>query len=326
MLGFMLRVLALATLTVSLPISDAFAHCFVGARFFPATLNVDDPCVADELSIPTVSHFKNGDDTSARETDVSAEFSKRITDTFGVSVAPTWTHLSPPGNPSVSGFQNLETTFKDQFLTVPASEFVMSAGVSIEWAGTGAAAVGAERFSTITPTIYIGKGFGTLPDSAGWLRAFGVTAQVGYAIPSRSSTVTVDPDSGTTDIEYNPRVLTYGGSIQYSMPYLKSEIIDLNLPDFVNHLVPIVEANFQTPVSNTITSGTVTTGTINPGLIWVGSYFQIGVEAMIPINRQSGTNIGVIGQLHLYLDDMFPTTIGRPLFGSTNTVTAASGN
>jgi hypothetical protein len=32
------------------------------------------------------------------------------------------------------------------------------------------------------------------------------------------------------------------------MPYLKSNIIDLDLPDFMNHLFPLVEAQFQTPV------------------------------------------------------------------------------
>src|SRR4051812_7361621 len=76
--------------------SSALAHCFVGARFLPATLNVDDPCVADELSLPTISHFKNGDDPSARQTDVSAEFSKRITESFGVSIGSTWTRLHTP--------------------------------------------------------------------------------------------------------------------------------------------------------------------------------------------------------------------------------------
>src|SRR4029077_200341 len=55
----MTRVLALAAFTVFLPISNALAHCFVGGRFMPATLIVDDPCVADELSLPTVSRFKN---------------------------------------------------------------------------------------------------------------------------------------------------------------------------------------------------------------------------------------------------------------------------
>ena len=100
------------------------------------------------------------------------------------------------------------------------------------------------------------------------------------------------------------------------MPYLKSSVIDLGLPDFVNHLIPLVEATLQTPVSNTFTSGTVTTGTINPGVIWVESKFQVAVEALIPINRQSGTNVGVIAQLHLYLDDIDPRGIGRPIFGN----------
>ena len=312
---------ALAVVAFLLPAS-ASAHCFVGARFLPATLNVDDPCVADELSLPTVSRFKNGDDPSARQTDISAEFSKRITDTFGVSVGTTWTHLRPPGAPGVSGFQNVETSFKWQALTVPQHEFVMSVALNVEWGGTGAQSIGAERFNTYTPTLFFGKGFGDLPQGAGWLRAFAVTGQVGYAIPGRRSTlnsIDIDPDTGaiTADIEYHPRVLVWGGSLQYSMPYLKSNIVDLGLPDFFNRLMPIVEVALQTPVANTITSGTVTTGTINPGVIWTGNYFQVAAEAIIPVNRASGTGVGGMVQLHFYLDDIFPKSIGRPIFASS---------
>jgi hypothetical protein len=43
----------------------------------------------------------------------------------------------------------------------------------------------------------------------------------------------------------------------------------------------------------------ITTGTVNPGVIWVGGYFQVGLEAVIPINRESGSGVGVLGQLHL---------------------------
>jgi len=93
-------------------------------------------------------------------------------------------------------------------------------------------------------------------------------------------------------------------------------VVDLGLPDFINHLIPIIEAQFRTPVANNFGQSWATTGTVNPGVIWVGTYFQIGVEAIIPINRESGTGVGVIGQLHLYLDDIFPTTIGKPLFGT----------
>ena len=125
-----------------------------------------------------------------------------------------------------------------------------------------------------------------------------------------------DPDSGDVDTEFNPRVLIWGASLQYSMPYLKSAVVDLGLPDFVNHLIPLVEASLQTPVSNTFTSGTVTTGTVNPGVIYVGDTYQVGVEAIIPVNRHSGTGVGVIAQLHFFLDDIFPNSIGRPLFGN----------
>jgi hypothetical protein len=162
----------------------------------------------------------------------------------------------------------------------------------------GSASVGADSFNTYTPTIYLGKGLGDLPDTLSWIRPVAITGQVGYAIPERNFTTTfgIDPDTGnqTFDTEFNSRVLKWGATIQYSMPYLKSAVVDLGLPDFINHLIPLVEANLQTPVANTLTSGTITTGTINPGVIWVGNAFQFGIEALIPINRQSGSNVGVI--------------------------------
>ncbi len=310
------------TLAVALiPLSGSVAHEIVGNRFFPATLGIDDPGVNDELSLPTVDSVKTGDVPPVRQRDVSGEFSKRITEDFAISLGATYTFLSPtdPTAAGANGFQNLETMFKYRLFKDPAHEFVMSVGLGIEWGGSGAQNVGAETFNTYTPTLFFGKGLGDLPDTVSWLRPLAITGQVGYAIPARGSTTTfgVDPDTGdlTADTEFHPRVLNWGGTIQYSMPYLKSSVVDLGLPDFVNHLIPLVEASLQTPVSNTFTSGTVTTGTIPPGVIWVGSQFQVAVEALIPVNRQSGTNVGVIAQLHMYLDDIDPRGIGKPIFG-----------
>jgi hypothetical protein len=306
-----------------LPLGESLAHEIVGNRFFPATLGIDDPGVNDELAFPTVSSFKTGDDPSFRQRDFSGEFAKRITEAFAVSFGSTYSRLSAPGGPTgmgANGLQNLETGFKYRVLKDPVHEFVMSVGFSVEWGGTGAASVGADPFNTYTPTVYFGKGFGDLPDTLSWIRPVAVTGQIGYAIPGRRSTTTfgIDPDSGdpTVATEFHPRVLNWGGSIQYSMPYLKSAVVDLGLPDFINRFIPLVEATLQTPVSNTLTSGTVTTGTINPGFIWIGNGYQIGVEALIPINRQSRTNIGVIGQLHFYLDDLDPHGLGKPIFGN----------
>jgi hypothetical protein len=313
---------ALPGLAIALvPVSHAAAHEIVGNRFFPATLTIDDPGVNDELSLPTVDSFNTGDVPPVRQRDISAEFSKRITEDFAISFGSTYTFLGPidPTAAGANGFQNLETTFKYRVFKDPVHEFVMSVGLSVEWGGSGSASVGAEPFHVYTPNIYFGKGLGDLPDALSWVRPVAITGQVGYAIPGRNSTTTfsIDPDSGalTADTEFNPRVLNWGLSIQYSMPYLKSSVVDLGLPDFVNHLIPLVEATLQTPMANTLTSGTMTTGTINPGVIWVGNTFQVGIEALIPINRQSGTNVGVIAQLHLYLDDIDPRGIGKPLFG-----------
>jgi hypothetical protein len=313
---------SVAGLIVALfPWHQSPAHEIVGNRFFPATIGIDDPGVNDELSLPTVDNFRTGDDPPIKQRDVSGEFSKRITEDFAIILGSTYTFLSPtdPTAAGANGFQNLETTFKYRVFKSPEHEFVFSAGLTIEWGGTGSETVGAEPFHHYIPTIYFGKGLGDLPDTFSWIRPVAITGQVGYSIPARNFTTTfsVDPDSGelTSDTEFHPRVLNWGATIQYSMPYLKSSVIDLGLPDFINHLIPLVEATLQTPVANTITSGTLTTGTINPGVIYVSNTFQLAVEALIPINRQSGSNVGVIAQLHFYLDDLDPRGIGKPIFG-----------
>jgi hypothetical protein len=56
---------------------------------------------------------------------------------------------------------------------------------------------------------------------------------------------------------------------------------------------------------------------VNPGILWAGKSFQVGVEAIIPVNTRTGSNVGVIAQLHFFLDDLFPTTLGRPIFGGS---------
>jgi hypothetical protein len=303
------------------PLGGAAAHEIVGNRFFPATLAIDDPGVNDELAVPTVALTKGGDETPAKELEISGEYAKRLTDALAISIEPAWKHVYRPGGPSgtgASGFQNLETTLKYRFYKDPAHELVMSAGLAVEWGGSGALGVEAERFTTYTPTLYFGKGFGDLPDRIWWARPIALTGIVGYSIPGSAQGITTTVDDGgnvSTDIERRPQFVNWGLSLQYSMPYLKSAVYDFALPDIVNHLIPIVEASFQTPAANFAGTGLKTTGTVNPGVLYVSRYYQVGLEAIIPINRDSGRNVGVMAQLHLYLDDMFPTTIGKPLFG-----------
>jgi hypothetical protein len=58
---------------------------------------------------------KTGDDPSFKQLDVSAEFAKRITEDFAISIAPTWSRLYAPGGLTMNGargFHNLATLFK----------------------------------------------------------------------------------------------------------------------------------------------------------------------------------------------------------------------
>ena len=304
--------LALAGIMALTCTSHALAHCFVGARFFPATLAIDDPCVADEMSLPTVAWSQTADVPPASQLNLEFDFSKRITENFGVTVSQDWTSIRQANGTLMQGFGNFETTFQYQVLKDREHELAILAGVIVDWGNTGSTGSGfATDYSLLTPTLYFGKGFGDLPSSFGAVRAFAVTGQVGYQIPTTSFDFTQNA--------FIPQQLVYGASLQYSMPYLKSEIVDLGLPDFINHLIPIVEVSLTTPVSNNFGNPYTTTGTVNPGFIYIGGTYQVGLEAMIPVNRASGTGVGVLGQLHLYLDDMFPSTIGQPLFGGTTT-------
>ena len=84
---------ALVLLSAGLLPQHANGHGFAGDRFFPATIVVDDPAVADELSLPTVANFKNGD--NSYETDISAELVEAYHRAFRrLDFSETWTHLS----------------------------------------------------------------------------------------------------------------------------------------------------------------------------------------------------------------------------------------
>ena len=78
--------------------------------------------------------------------------------------------------------------------------------------------------------------------------------------------------------------------------------------------IVLVEFALQTPLNGPLAGQT--TGTVNPGVIWVDRYLQVGVEAIVPINARSGRDIGVRAQAHLYLSEIFPDTIGKPIFGN----------
>ena len=294
-----------------------YGHGFAGARFFPATLSTDDPFVSDELSLPTVSTIRTPDDGGTRETDISVDIAKRITPQFAIEIGETLSVVNPHEGQTANDFGNLELGGKYQLLNNAPHETIVSVGLGVEIGGTGSQSIGADSFSTWEPAVFFGKGFGDLPEALRFLRPFALTGVAGIAIPSSASTrsITVNDETGErdVDIERHPDVLEWGFALEYSVIYLQSQVQDMHLPAPVDRLIPLVEFAMETPLNRGPTGPT--TGTINPGVIWAGKYFQVGVEAVIPINEHTGNNVGVIAQLHFFLDDLFPHTIGRPLFG-----------
>ncbi len=293
--------------------SPLYAHTIVGNRVFPATLTIDDPGVNDELALPTFSYLQAANpDGSTGPTSYSLgwEYAKTITPDFGLSIGSdgyTWQR-----NPKAQGWSNIETEAKFAFFQDPAHEFIISAALSAEIGNSGSsqsASLPSDPFSTITPKIFIGKGFGDA--SADWLRPFAVTGEVDYSIP----TVSINSDGS-----YNPTVLTYGASLQYSLLYENSFVHQL--PEVFNRLIPAFEGDFSTPVSNfgpadpDDFSPRETTGVVGPSLYYIGQYFEIGMMAQVPINRASGSHVGVLAVLDFFLDDIAPTTLGKPLFSA----------
>ncbi len=278
----------------------ADAHGFAGERFFPATISTDDPFVADELSLPTFQAIRQPGAPPAKTFDFSADIALKLTPNFGIEIADGYLLQKSSGSRLQTGFHNVEVGGKYQLLVSAEHETIVSIGVNTEIGGTGRASIGTDRFSTITPGLFFGKGLGDLPDSVWALRPLALTGQLGVSFPTRSS----------VEGERIPNNLGWGVAVEYSLIYLEEHVKNIGLCAPFKRLIPLVEFAMQTPLNRV--SGP-TTGTVNPGIIWSGQYFQLGVEAIIPINSHTGNNVGVVGQLHFYLDDILPKVFGKPL-------------
>jgi hypothetical protein len=278
------------------------------------------------LSLPTLSTIRTPDDGGTREFDVSIDISKRITPYLDLELGWDEVNLFPREGANKTGLSNLELGSKFQFYTNAPHEFIMSLGLDINVGGTGSRQVGRDPFTTWSPGLFFGKGFGDLPPSLPWLRPFALTGNVSVDIPSSAKTRSfggVDPTTGMRDVEVdkNAASVETDFALEYSLIYLQEHVKNVGLKAPFDRLIPMVEAVIDTPVDRG--QGGLTTGSINPGVVWSGQYCQLGAEALIPMNHRSGTNVSVLVQMHFYLDDIFPKVF-RPLFNGGATVASSS--
>jgi hypothetical protein len=279
---------------------EASAHGILGDRFFPPTLATDDPFAVDELALPKLSYVKNaGDDSglSTREFDAGFEFDKEIFPYFAVGVSQDYVSQRPIGGHSVKGWDNLTLTAKYELWHSEQHEAIVSIGLEADLGGVGSSAY-ADSFTTLSPNIYFGKGFGDLPDKFAALQPFAITGQFAQSFPTSPAAAN----------EFD-----WGFAVEYSLPYLQQHVKDIGLPAPFKDMIPLVEFAMATTENRGV--GGLTTGTINPGVLWVTNYYELGVEANIPVNHNSGAHVGVNLQLWIFIDDIFPGTFGHPIFG-----------
>jgi hypothetical protein len=299
----MSRLSLAAALLLGTSLVPAAAHVVVGSRVFPVTTTFDDPGVGDEVTLPQVIWQRGAGPQS--DTQVQWEYDKRITDTTALIYNHGYDVLTMSGSKRHTGFENIFLTAKWQAFTFPDHEFVVSLGVIREFAGgTGTAEIGGDTFGSTSPTLYFGKGLGDLP--IGWARPLAVTGEFGLSLPDRRL------DSAASN-NGNPRTFNGSMSVQYSLPYLQSQVKDVGLGNFFGRLTPLVELDYSTPAGGPA-GGNPMQFTVAPGVIYSADSYQVGLSALVPGNKATGQNIGALLQVHFFLDDIFPNSLGKPIF------------
>src|SRR3979490_1545342 len=301
---------------------------YVGDRFFPSTLATTVPTPADFYNPPYF--VKLPDTATTHEIDIPTTYSRLVTKDWSVFFTETFRILDVANKGRLSGFDNLVIGTQYQLYTNPEHQFVFTVGGTAAIGGTGSPGIAAS-FSTLTPTVYIGKGFGDLPDSLAWLRPLTVSSTVAVAVPTASTSLgTIDslradagaftslmtvPSGATTLSEtINPKILQLGFALEYSLVTNQYTGPNRTGTRYPEGWVPLVEFTTATPLNGPLAGRT--TGTVNPGVIWVNRYLQVAAEAIIPIDAHSGRDIGARIQAHLYLPAIFPDWYGKPIFGN----------
>ena len=122
------------------------------------------------------------------------------------------------------------------------------------------------------------------------------------------------PRLSDAEVERHSDSLEIGLAIEYSLSYLQSAVKDVGLPAPFDRLFPVIEFSLERQFQH---GGEPTQANLYPGVLWAGRYVQLGLKAIVPLNSDSGHGTGVLAQLHFFMDDLFPSTFGRPLIGGS---------
>ncbi|MGH8283694.1 MAG: hypothetical protein ACRESE_07600 [Gammaproteobacteria bacterium] len=282
--------IALAAIVLFCGTVPAHAHAIAGMRLFPATLSFDDPGIGAELPFVFSHIYADGTEQNV----LSASFTKPILPDFSLAFSTDYQSLVPGGLPAIHGWDNFAVAGAYQLYENDSSESIGMLSLADSIGDTGSRAIGS-TYSTWSPEFAFGQGLGEV--SANWLKPAAITGAVSVDIPTNGSV---------------PRMLNWAFSLQYSIPYMQDFVKYMGIKAPFNNFIPIIEFPMQTCLDNGCHGET--TGYVDPGVIWLGHYFQWGVELQIPVNHRTGNSVGILVGFDFYLDDIAPHTIGAPIF------------
>jgi hypothetical protein len=283
------RVLTLAI--VGLTPTAVNAYTAAGDRNFPATLTITTQVAPADALWGWISTQPFPSPTG-QETLFVGSFAKMITEDLGIQFNQGTTRQNGANSTQNFNFFLQYEAFVDQ-----SREFLFSVGVGHSFGAQTINSTGLSGGPSTTPAITFAKGLGDLP--IGYWRPLAITGFAGYQATQGN----------------RPSFFETGFSVQYSIPYLVSKVANVNLPTFLRGMTPMTEVFFTTPTGQVPAGGLNTTLLVAPGISYTrGRGWEFGIEALIPTTRATASGVGVIAQLVIQLDYLFPESIGRPIF------------
>lgn len=288
------------------------AHGIAGNRFFPGTLNFDDPAVADEFSVTAGVVQRPIDGAIVTDRGATMSFARLLTPTVSIGVDSGFVRRDwESARQSSATGTNL--TLKSKIYEDDLNETLVAASLIYGLPQTGAKRIGASTSATIAPSLYLGQGFGALPDALSWLRPFGVTAGVSVAVPTSKGSDNLSYDPVTRQFNSvrtaNVTNVHWGFALEYSTLYLTDRFVPGALPkeEPLHQFIPLVEFAFDSP------RGQRTRGTVNPGIAYVRDSWQVAAELVLPLTHGSTRGVGANVQVLFFLDDFIPSLFGKPM-------------
>ena len=285
----------------------AIAHGVVGKRLFIEPLITEDANPKNELDFPILEIIQT---PAGHLIGFNYSFEKKLLPKFSVSFDNSIVSFEPNGQKSVLGFGNVGFGAKYALFSNESHEFIFSPAFHVE-APTGNTRLGADSFTTWTPSLTYAKGFGDLPARGvlNWLRPFALQGDFAADFPAGAS-----PSAGAAKVPHVDAV------VEYSFPYFNAFVrhadskyslgdggfrMGSSIGAIAGDLFPFVDFNFSwVPVNQG--NGLRPLGYIRPGVVYVGHRFEIGGAAELPANNFTGRSPGGMLILDLFIDDVFP--------------------